>query len=254
MTHRIAFWLGQIRLASNPLLLAIALFHILIFALFLRWSPIFMNLGDYSRSLGPTQYIEPRYDFDFGHQFKNIKLTEASNFSKEKLELLILSSVSPTLRKRLSPLIKDALILSEHYSIDPFWFLSVMKVESHFNPKALSRVKAKGLMQLMPSTAHELFRKLDNPVSKKVADQLVWDTQVNMELGAFYLKKLLRRFNYNYKLATIAYNMGPTWVRRRLRKSQPVGRRNHYWNKVNRTYGQISKNFKLRYTNMTFKR
>ena len=77
---------------------------------------------------------------------------------------------------------------------------AVMRVESCFDPRAVSRVGAQGLMQLMPATAAELgVRDSFN------ADQ-------NIAGGARYLSQLLARFKNNTHLAVAAYNAGPTAV------------------------------------------
>ena len=77
---------------------------------------------------------------------------------------------------------------------------AVMRVESCFNPRAVSRVGARGLMQLMPETAARLG----------VADS--FDAEQNISGGVRYLSQLLVRFNNNTRLAVAAYNAGPSAV------------------------------------------
>mgnify|MGYP000297768738 CR=1 FL=1 len=64
-----------------------------------------------------------------------------------------------------------------------------------------------------------------------------------IEMGVLYLKRLLKMFKGSYRLATVAYNMGPGGVYRRLRRKQEVGVNNQYLDKVRRHYKLISKNF-----------
>jgi len=80
--------------------------------------------------------------------------------------------------------------------IDPLLVRAVIKVESNFNPKAVSRKGARGLMQIMPDTAREF--RLDDPFSPKQ----------NIAAGTKYLKQQLDSFG-DIKLGLAAYNAGP---------------------------------------------
>lgn len=77
---------------------------------------------------------------------------------------------------------------------------AVMRVESCFDARAVSRVGARGLMQLMPATAAYLG----------VTD--CFDAEQNIAGGVRYLSELLDRFKNNTRLAIAAYNAGPTAV------------------------------------------
>ena len=89
--------------------------------------------------------------------------------------------------------------------LEPELLHAIIRVESNFNHKAISRVGAKGLMQLMPGTAQELgaVRALDpkNP-------------RANILAGARYLRSLINHFRGNLRLAVAAYNAGPGAVER----------------------------------------
>jgi soluble lytic murein transglycosylase-like protein len=53
-------------------------------------------------------------------------------------------------------------------------------------------------------------------------------------------------FNGDHRLATIAYNMGPTWVRKMSKKGVPLGKRNNYLTKINRSYNKIRSAYEAR--------
>jgi soluble lytic murein transglycosylase len=94
-------------------------------------------------------------------------------------------------------------------SVDPFFVAAVVREESSFHPQARSRVGARGLMQLMPDTARPMAQA--RRLAFKDGDALD-DPAVNLELGTAFLATLLRDFG-DARLATAAYNAGPTRVR-----------------------------------------
>lgn len=85
---------------------------------------------------------------------------------------------------------------SEEHNIDEKLVTAVIHSESGFNPRAVSRVGAQGLMQIMPSTGKTLG--LSDP----------FDVEQNIDAGCRYLREQLDRFN-DLDLALSAYNAGP---------------------------------------------
>jgi hypothetical protein len=91
---------------------------------------------------------------------------------------------------------------SDRYRIEPLLISAVIKVESNWDPRAVSRKGAMGLMQLMPSTAKEM--EVDNP----------FNPEENIEGGLKYLRYLLNKFNGDLNLALAAYNAGPNRIQK----------------------------------------
>lgn len=93
---------------------------------------------------------------------------------------------------------------AEFSGVDPQLVAALIYVESKFNPRAESRRGARGLMQLMPETA--LWVSDQKGLSFHV-DEL-YDPEVNLKLGIWYLAYLFREFNGDRVLALAAYNAG----------------------------------------------
>ena len=108
-------------------------------------------------------------------------------------------SGTPSERARIDRGIARA---AEKYDLPPGLIRSVMRAESNFEVRAVSRAGAQGLMQLMPATARELG----------VRDP--FDIDQNIDGGARYLRRMLDRFGGDLRRALSAYNAGPGKVER----------------------------------------
>jgi len=110
------------------------------------------------------------------------------------------SGVSTTLNERINRFQSAIDEAAEKHGIDSTLVKAVIAAESAGNPHALSSKRAKGLMQLIDSTAAEMG--VEN----------VWDPTDNINGGTKYLKSLLDKFNGDVKLAVASYNAGPERV------------------------------------------
>ncbi|HEY8424207.1 MAG TPA: lytic transglycosylase domain-containing protein [Clostridia bacterium] len=93
---------------------------------------------------------------------------------------------------------------SNEFGVDKAMIYSIMRAESSFDPKAVSRSGAIGLMQLMPSTALMLAYELG---IQDFTTEMLFDPEINIRLGTCYYGKMLKKFE-NYETALAAYNAG----------------------------------------------
>ena len=96
---------------------------------------------------------------------------------------------------------------SRKYALDEFLVYSVIREESHFDKEAVSVSDARGLMQLLPSTALETAPKAG--LSNFETSQL-FSPDTNINLGCHYLSWLLEIFKGNFAVSLAGYNGGPT--------------------------------------------
>lgn len=113
--------------------------------------------------------------------------------------------VTPALAK-YEPLITEA---AARHEIEPALIKAVIRAESNFDPRAVSRKGARGLMQLMPETARQYG----------LAD--AFEPRANIEAGVRHLKMLLDRYAGDLRLALAAYNAGEQAVERYGRRVPP---------------------------------
>jgi hypothetical protein len=193
-----------------------------------------------------------------------------SNNSYDEAESRIVELFPGKIQKKVTKVVRPVLVLCEKHQLDPFWVLSVMWTESHFKHEATSKKGARGLMQLMPQTYMATLSEMRGKgiflESDRGEDYLRYQyaqafhdlgyTKLvaklrNLEVGIYYLKGLLDAFNNNHYYATVAYNMGPYWTKSQLKNNLPVGKKNHYLNKVLQNYYHITKTLSQT-SNVTF--
>ena len=109
------------------------------------------------------------------------------------------------------PIPKIEGLLQPKADVEPPLLLSLARQESMFRSEATSPAGARGLVQLIPSTARIVARQLDLPYDR---DRLTADPNYNASLGAHYLQSLIERFDGALPLALAGYNAGPLRVKR----------------------------------------
>jgi soluble lytic murein transglycosylase len=97
--------------------------------------------------------------------------------------------------------------------LDPFLVAGLIRQESEFNPTAISRAKAQGLMQVMPATGREISRKLG---VKPFTTEKLLDPKISLQFGTYHFKSWLDALNGNVEVTLAAYNAGKSradrWV------------------------------------------
>ncbi len=124
---------------------------------------------------------------------------DAVNVAKGNIATTVVKAPKP-LHERLDSYARYIAEASEKHGVSDSLIRAVIAAESHAKPNARSHKDAKGLMQLIDSTAAEM------------GVRNVWDPRENILGGAKYLKHLLERFDGDEKLALAGYNAGPANV------------------------------------------
>ncbi|MEW8405702.1 MAG: lytic transglycosylase domain-containing protein [Candidatus Thiodiazotropha taylori] len=120
-------------------------------------------------------------------------------------------------KAEVSPYIDD---IAKQLHLHPGLLHAIVRVESAYDPRAVSHKGAQGLMQLMPATA------------KRYGVENSYDPRQNLRGGATYLKDLLRLFEYDIKLALAAYNAGENAVIKYGKQIPPYPETQKYVKKV----------------------
>ena len=138
--------------------------------------------------------------------------------------------ISPKFAVKNEEILYVSIVLkaANKHKIDPAIIMAIIMAESGYNPRAVSKKGAKGLMQLMPRTA------------KSLGVKNIFNPNDNINAGAKYFKRNLKKFNGNVKLALAAYNAGSGNVKK-YRGIPPFRATKIYVKKVLKYY-QLYKN------------
>lgn len=131
------------------------------------------------------------------------------------LAALVLAAalLAPWVARRLYPIHYPDLVFryAAQHGVSPYLAAAVIQVESRWRPDSTSRKGARGLMQVMPETARWAARQMG---LGEVQPADLYDPDLNIRVGTWYLGYLLREFGGSVPLAVAAYNSGPQPVRR----------------------------------------
>ena len=142
------------------------------------------------------------------------------DFAEKKIEEAMLAgslaSIDPRLWRFSYPRGYNRYVekYSKMYGLDPYLTYAVIREESRFKSRALSRSWAHGLMQIMPGTGRKLSRLLGMRYSR----WKLYEPRVNIHMGTYYLSNLIKSFDGNVALALAGYNGGPHRVRKWAKK------------------------------------
>ena len=105
---------------------------------------------------------------------------------------------------------KDDLVkYAQAQSLDPYLVAALVRQESEFDPRALSRAKAYGLTQVVPVTGRSLARKIG---MRNFTSSMLYHPATNLRLGTMYLRELLEELGGNWEETLASYNGGKTRV------------------------------------------
>jgi soluble lytic murein transglycosylase len=102
--------------------------------------------------------------------------------------------------------------------VDPYLVAGLIRQESEFDPRARSRSNARGLMQLLPSTARMMARQVPDPKARNYRLASLYVPDINLVYGTFYLRKVLDQFDETPEYALAGYNAGENRVVEWLRE------------------------------------
>jgi hypothetical protein len=260
--EKILGWRQFLRFENLPKVSLVGMFFVLVFGIKL------LTFNNTSISTARSKH----YRFRINSQgFLISDLNHLNQMSQEEAEDYLAKSFPQNMQSKVHKLIRPILFLCEKYQVDPYWVLSVLWTESNFKADAVSNKGANGLMQIMPITALEFEMKLKSMGNKLEASR---DSEYlqenfraafesfghakltkklkNIELGIFYLKNLLEQFDNNHMLATVSYNMGPSWTRVRVRGGMKGMDDHNYLKKVVKAYYHITRNISGNQTLVSF--
>jgi len=135
-------------------------------------------------------------------------LNQREQTIKEILEVLERhpTGLADVTKEELAEVIYDEAI---RHNYEPKFILALIAIESSFQNWSVSEQGAKGLMQIMPYVAESLAQEMGIEWS---GDRTLFNPYLNIRMGIYYLTQLTKDFN-DIRLALVAYNYGPTYIK-----------------------------------------
>jgi len=165
--------------------------------------------------------------------------------------LYLLYAIFPDILKYVYPVKYEDIIekYAAEYNLDLYLIAAIIKVESNYNVTAKSNKGAIGLMQIKSSTGEWVGKQLG---IKNFTEEMLYDPEINIKIGCWYINYLIKYYNDNKQLALAAYNGGQGNVNKWLKdeklsddgitlKNIPFEETRRYIQKVNKVYNIYKK-------------
>jgi soluble lytic murein transglycosylase-like protein len=166
------------------------------------------------------QLLDDKYRLQMKGGTVDVPVAEVVDIEPEETFIPIPQPVEVS-KEPFGDLIREA---AKRYRVDADLITSVIAAESNFDPKAISPRNARGLMQLLPTTAASLGVKN------------IFDPKENIDAGTHYLSDLLLLYKNDLALTLAAYNAGPERVQHYGQRVPPFSETIYYVRRVQQTY------------------
>ncbi len=169
------------------------------------------------------QLLDDKYRLQLQGGWLDVQTADVVSIEPEEVFTPVPAQPAAAPAAAMSPYHELVAAAASRYGVDAELITSVIAVESNFDPKAVSRKNARGLMQLLPETAARFG----------VKD--VFDPAENIDAGTRYLRDLLQLYNNDLTLTLAAYNAGPDNVQK-YGRVPPFSETVSYVKRVKRNY------------------